>query len=245
MTSTTQTAEKYLSIIHEFGLVSSTKTARSHFEDLFEGIELDKKRMLDIGGGSGVFSFYAANMGAAEVVCLEPEAQGSTWAFTRAFDRIRSEYPDAPVRLDTRTIQEYSSSENFDVVLMRASINHIDEDACIRLLDDKQAWERYKHVFTRIGTLVAPGGKLVITDCTRRNFFAMLGLKNPLCPAVEWHKHHPPDVWVRLLAEAGFSDPRISWEPLYRLRKPGRLLLRNKAAAYFLKSIFRLEMTKA
>lgn len=245
MTHTTQKVEKYFSVVHGFGLVSSPETARSQFEDLFEGIDLDKKRMLDIGGGSGICSFYAANKGAAEVVCLEPEAHGSTWVFTRAFDRIRSEYPDAPVRLDTRTIQEYSSSDTFDVVLMRASINHIDEDACIRLLNDKKAWERYKQVFTRIGAQVAPGGKLVISDCTRRNFFPLVGLKNPLCPAIEWHKHHTPEVWARLLAEAGFRDPKVSWEPLYRLGKPGRLLLRNKAAAYFLKGMFRLEMTKA
>jgi SAM-dependent methyltransferase len=244
VTRTTQDAEKYLFFVHRLGFASSRKIARSQFEDLFDGIELDKKRILDIGGGSGVYSFYAANMGAAEVVCLEPEGEGSDWSATWVFDRIRSECPDAPVRLDTRTIQEYTASETFDVVLMRASINHIDENGCIHLLDDKRAWDRYREVFTLIGALVAPGGKLVISDCTRHNFFAMLGLKNPLCPAIEWRKHHAPEVWARLLTEAGFRDPRISWDPLYRLGKPGRFLSRNKAAAYFLKGIFRLEMTK-
>jgi SAM-dependent methyltransferase len=244
MTPATKEIEKYLSVIHRIGIVSSRTWARFQFEDLFDGIDLDKKRMLDIGGGSGIFSFYAANMGAAEVVCLEPEAQGSTWVFTRAFDRIRSEYPDVPVRLDTRTIQEYRTDRPFDIVLMHASINHIDEDACIRLLDDPKAWGDYKQVFTHIGSLVKPGGKLIVVDCSRHNFFAAVGLKSPLCPTIEWHKHQSPEVWARLLAEAGFRNPRVTWEPLYRLW-PGRLFLRNKVAAYFLRSIFRLEMEKA
>lgn len=236
--------EKYFTVAREFGIVSSADTALAKFADLFEGIEFENKRMLDIGGGSGICSFYAAHMGATEVVCLEPEAQGSTWVFTRIFERLREEYHDAPVRLDTRTIQQYSSSKAFDIVLMRASINHIDEESCTHLLSDTRAWERYKDVFTRIGSLMAPRGKLVISDCTRQNFFAMLGRKSPVCPTIEWHKHHTPEVWTRLLAEAGFTDPRVGWEPLYRLGKPGRLLLGNRAAAFFLKGIFRLEMTK-
>jgi SAM-dependent methyltransferase len=236
--------QKYFKIVGELALASSAETARAKFADLFEGIEFDSKRMLDIGGGSGVCSYYAANMGAAEVVCLEPEAHGSTWVFARMFDRLRDEFPNAAVKLDTRTIQQYSSSKAFDVVLLRASINHIDDEACARLLDDRKAWDGYKDVFSHIGAMMNPGGKLVISDSTRQNFFAMLGRRSPLCPEIEWHKHHTPDVWARLLAEAGFRNPRIAWEPLYRLGEPGRLLLRNRTAAFFLKGIFRLEMTK-
>ena len=235
---------KYFSAVRDLGLVASVRTAEAHFGDLFAGIELAGKRMLDIGGESGVCSFYAANMGAAEVVCLEPEAQGSTWILTRAFDRIREAYPEAPVRLDTRAIQQFTSTKPFDVVFLRASINHMDEDACIRLPGDKKAWGIYKDVFARIASMMVPQGKIVIYDCTRRNFFALLGFKSPIRPTIEWRKHQTPQVWARLLAEAGFTDPRISWEPVYRLGKPGRLFLGNGPSAFFLKGTFRLEMTK-
>lgn len=34
--------------------------------------------MLDIGGGVGLFSFYAACCGASHVACLKPESEGSS-----------------------------------------------------------------------------------------------------------------------------------------------------------------------
>jgi hypothetical protein len=50
---------------------------------------------------------------------------------------------------------------------------------------------------------------------------------------------------ARLLQEAGFRSPSVSWQPLYRFGKAGERLFSNEAAAYFLKGLFRLEMQKA
>jgi SAM-dependent methyltransferase len=237
--------ENYLAILHDMGLVSRTGTARSRFENIFAGTDLEGKRMLDIGGGRGIYSFYAAAAGARSVVCLEPEAAGSAAGVTKDFERIRSELRVAPVVLDPRTVQEYESPEPFDVVLMYASVNHIDEDACVRLPGDAKARDAYKREFSRIASLLVPGGRLLVSDCSNRNFFALLGAKSPVCPFVEWHKHQPPRVWVRLLEESGFRSPRVRWEPLFVLGAAGRALTANAAAAYFLKSIFHLTVEKA
>jgi SAM-dependent methyltransferase len=237
--------DRYLRAIRRLGLIRSERTTRALFEDCFRRVDLTNRRMLDIGGGNGIYSFYAAIMGAREVVCLEPEAAGSSRGVTQLFERIRGALPNLPVRLETRTVEQYADAEGFDVILMNASINHIDEDACIRLLEDPKARETFRQVFAHIGTLAKPSGRLIVADCTRHNFFATLGVKNPFCPPIEWEKHQAPEVWAKLLQEAGFRNPSVSWRPLYLFGKVGQVLSSNKAAAYFLKSMFRLEMCKA
>jgi SAM-dependent methyltransferase len=238
-----QLAQRYFQVARKMGLLTSDQAVLA-FEDLFAGVDLANKRMLDVGGGTGIFTYYAACMGAREVVCLEPELDGSTAGVRGSFHLLRAEFPDVPVKLDARTIQEFSTNEKFDVVLLHASINHIDEPACIRLLEEEGARDAYRRVFAHIRELANPGASLIVYDCTRYNFFPLVGMKNPLRPTIEWHKHQKPEVWARLLAEVGFRDPKIGWEPLYCFGRPGRLLLRNKVAAFFLKGGFRLHMEK-
>jgi SAM-dependent methyltransferase len=237
--------DQYLSALRRLGLIRTERTTRALLENRLRDVDVTDRRVLDIGGGDGIFSFYAAIMGAREVVCLEPEAAGSSPDVMRKFEQIRGILGEVPVRLDTRTVQEYRDAEQFDVILMNSSINHIDEDACIRLLDDPKARETFRQVFAHIATLAKPSARLIVIDCTRHNFFPALGLKNPLNRTIEWHKHQAPEVWARLLQEAGFRNPSVSWQPLYRFGKVGQLLSANKAAAYFLKGAFGLQMQKA
>ena len=81
--------------------------------------------------------------------------------------------------------------------------------------------------------------------CSRRNFFALVGIRNPVAPDIEWHKHQAPEVWAELLGGAGFSKPRTRWSSFYQLRRPGRSLLGHRLAAYFLQSHFCLTMEKS
>lgn len=246
MAAPTSLVDDYFSTIVEMGFVTSKVWARRQLEDLFDGVEITGKRILDIGGGSGIYSFYAACAGAREVICLEPEAAGSLSGVTSTFEKIRARLPQANVRLDSRIIQEYpAGGEKFDIIFSHASINHLDEEACVTLLYKNESWNSYKTILTAIGDLVDKGAKIIVVDCSRHNFFDTIGVKNPFCPTIEWFKHHSPEVWAQLLEEAGFKNPKIRWEPLYRFGNIGKFLLGNVAAAYFLKSTFRLEMEKA
>ena len=236
--------DAFLRLVCDLGITREPALARDYLQSMFRGVQLAGRRVLDIGGGDGMHSFYAALMGAREVVCLEPGGDGSDWAADGTFARLRAAMPDLPVHLESRTIQRYSDAGEFDVILMMASINHVDEEACVRLLDDPGARSRYRAVFAKMAALARPGAKLIIADCTRHNLFAVLGVRNPLAPTIEWHKHQAPQTWAALLDEAGFANPRISWEPLYRFGRAGRTLLSNKAAAFFLKGVFRLEMDR-
>jgi SAM-dependent methyltransferase len=237
--------EAVLATLRRLGVIRKEELTRALMNSMFRGIDLKGRRVLDIGGGDGMYSFYAAGMGAAEVVCLEPEAAGSHGEEANIFARIQAELPELPVRLVERGVADFHDSEGFDVVVMIASINHVDEEACIRLLEEPQAKERYRQLFRHIASLTRPGGRIVIADCTRHNFYAALGLTNPLCRTIEWHKHQAPQTWAGVLQTAGFCKPRISWEPLYRMGPLVQALLANKVAAWFLKSCFRLEMQRS
>jgi hypothetical protein len=82
-----------------------------------------------------------------------------------------------------------------------------------------------------------------VTDCSPRNFFNDLGLKSPVCPTIEWHKHQQPEVWAEMLVEAGFREPQIAWTPHARLGVIGPLFA-NRLGAYFVNTHFRLQMQR-
>jgi SAM-dependent methyltransferase len=216
---------------------------RFHCDYLFDGIDLRGKTVLDIGAGDGRHSFYAACAGAKKVVSLEPEAEGSQTGMQEGFERARLHLELQQVDLVANRLQDYEPrGETFDVVLLHASINHLDESACIRLRDDPAARETYHVLFEQLAALTTPGGTLIVSDCSNENLFARLGIKNPVAPTIEWHKHHKPEFWAGMLVEAGFANPRIRWMSFNSLRSAGRLLLGNRLAAYCTASTFCLTM---
>jgi SAM-dependent methyltransferase len=221
---------------------------RSRARWLFDGVDLRGRRLLDVGAGAGVLSMYAACAGAARVVSLEPEGPGS---------RSRSPALDAWSALAARvgaleraqfvaaTLQDYEpGTAAFDVVLLHASINHLDEDACASLHTNGTAREVYAGLCEKLARLSAPGAALVVSDCSRRNLFGDLGIRNPLAPSIEWHKHQQPELWARLLAGHGFGKPRIRWAAPCSLGRPGRFVLGHRATAYCLRSGFCLTMER-
>ena len=56
--------EGYLSVVIKEGLYPNKGNLRFHLKTLFRDITIENRRVLDIGGGSGLHSFYAACMGA-------------------------------------------------------------------------------------------------------------------------------------------------------------------------------------
>ena len=80
--------------IVELGLYPGSNKKRLEFyveNQLFNGISMSGKRVVDIGGGSGLFSFISAAKGADEVVCLEPEHAGSTAGVVNLFNTTKNE----------------------------------------------------------------------------------------------------------------------------------------------------------
>jgi SAM-dependent methyltransferase len=237
--------ETYFSAMADENVYPNTGNLRFYVKFLFDGVSIKDRSVLEIGGGKGTLSFFAGCSEAKRVLCLEPEAAGSSAGMQKAFHRVAVRLGLDEVRLEPATLQQFDPrGETFDLVLLHNSINHLDEKACVALRRSESARARYRDLFAKIATLTRSGGVFLATDCSPYNFFGTLGLRNPLMPTIEWHKHQSPWTWAGLLGEAGFERPRIRWTTLNSLRAPGRILFGNACAAFFLTSHFCLTMSR-
>ena len=235
--------EGYFSAVIKEGLYPNRGNLQFHLKTLFEDIVLENRRVLDIGSGSGLHSFYAACMGAKEVVCLEPETEGSRSGMGAKFRKLGGILERDQVKFEPVTFQAFEpAGKQFDIILLHNSINHLDETACIDLLNDEASKAIYLNMFSKLSALSSSGAKLIVCDCSRYNFFALLRVRNLFAPTIEWHKHQAPEVWVDLLSQVGFVNPRVRWTSFNTLRSPGRVLVGNKLLSYFLRSDFRFTM---
>lgn len=164
---------------------------------------------------------------------------------TNKFAKLQSRFPQCPVALKRVTLQSYyPCDDRYDVVMLHNSVNHLDEKACISLLKEGASRAAYKRIFLAINTMMNREGFIILSDCSRYNFFPLLRLKNPFAPTIEWEKHQSPKKWAQLLEESGFVDPVIRWMSFNRLGNLGKTLSGNKVCSYFLNSFFSLKMKK-
>src|SRR5687767_5444688 len=81
-------------------MYSGKSNLKFYLNNLFENVDLAQKNVLDVGGGKGLLSFYAAVKGAQNAVCLEPEVDGSRNGMIKEYNDLRNEFPESlPVKL--------------------------------------------------------------------------------------------------------------------------------------------------
>lgn len=215
-------------------------------QQVYQGVSLKGKNILEIGCGNGMLSIWAGMFEAASVVALEPLEDGSgSFDSSRVFNDFKSITEALDIKSATiipQTVQDYNGDMMFDVVLSNASINHLDEDSCINLKTCRKARENYVNILKIISNKMKIGGKLIVIDCSSSNFINDLGFRNPLMKSIEWHKHHTPHFWQEICAEADFLNPVISW-PSGRYLRYLRIYKRPQLISYFIDSVFRLETT--
>jgi len=213
---------------------------------IYADTDFQNKTVLEIGCGKGMLCLWAAIHGARHVVGLEPLAEGAydSSECHQAFRTMAEKLELPQARILPQTVQEFDCPDSyFDLVLSVASINHLDEKSCVLLGKSEAAALEYKKIFRNIARMMKPGGKLVVIDAARHNFFGDLGLRNPMSPNIEWFKHRQPGYWSSLLDDCGFGNARIDWHAGKLLRHAGLRTL-PKALSYFGQSIFRLELTR-
>jgi SAM-dependent methyltransferase len=232
--------EAYFEAVLRRGLYTNRRRLNHMMKYNFRDIPLAGRSMLDIGGGAGLMSLYAAASGARPVLNLEPlERHRAT------FEEIAGEIGLSEARFVVTTFQEFDpGDQRFDVILSHSSINHLDEEACVDLDRNQTFRRRYLEMLEKLTDMARPGAHLIVADCTNRNLFGDLGLTNPLARSIEWEKHQPPGVWAELLQQVGWIEPRVRWSSLNVLGRAGRFLMGNRVVNYLTLSHFCLTMRK-
>jgi SAM-dependent methyltransferase len=206
---------------------------------IYRDIDFRGKTVLDIGGGTGTHSFFAVASGADSVITIEPEGDGGHSDMVATFKLWQSSLGASNTRLVNTTFQDFEpNGQQFDIVLVQDAINHLNEQACIDLRQSSESRKAFESIFRDIAALTVPGGELMISECSSRNLFPLLGLRNPFDPAIEWHKHQPPEVWLEMLELVGFRRESLRWSSPAKLGRAGQVLLGNRLAAFLFTSHF-------
>jgi SAM-dependent methyltransferase len=216
---------------------------------LFGGRPLQGKRVLEIGSGRGLTAILIALGRAAAVVSLEPElvgAKSGVITLQRERTRVLGLENLEVVADDFNTWQH--RGPRFDLIVARASINHLHESAK-HALHDSATYENYLRIARKIHGLLQDGGVFIATDACRYAFFSGLrdlGIRRPWRwkkSGVNWRYHQNPGTWARIFRHAGFSGVEIAYPVPYRLRHLAPLV--NSAAAnFFLRGSFILRATQ-
>ena len=224
-----------------------TKADRLKFyleKQLFKGIDFKGKTLIDIGGGNGLFGFYAALNGAKHAVVMEPEFDGSSSGMIREFNELKELLGGLNnIEHTTEVLEDYDrASHSFDYILMHNSVNHINEEACVTLTKDKNSDDIYQSFLLKLREVCHSATELIICDAARNNFWSDLGMSNPFTPQIEWLKHQNPSVWAAVFQKAGFETISTKWTSPNQLEKLGSILLGNRLGGYLTISHFNMRL---
>jgi len=221
------------------GGAKTPKRIKYNCTSAFGGVNLEGRTILEIGAGAGLLSAYASQF-AQHVVALEPEAAGSSGDYLSTIHRLKHSLQATNLEIVSNVLQDYKfHGQRFDLVVLHDSVNHLCEDACEHLHQSEEARRIYQDIFSHVAEMMVDGGRMLIFDCSPRNFFHLAHVKHPITPQIEWRKHQPPRVWLSLLEPLGFVREELSWTVAYPLRVFSPILA-NSVAAFFLFSHFRL-----
>jgi len=192
------------------------KISNAYLKWLFKDLDFKNKRVLDIGGGRGLYSYYAKSMGASEVINLEPFSDGSSGNFIKNIDLI--------VNHESIFFQDFNIENKFDIIIIHDSINHLDEAMYVKLANDSAAVNTYKNLIKKMYDHLNHGGLISVSDCSNQNFFNMVGFRNPFSPTIEWHLHQPPSLLINLFKSERFTLLKLRWTPFKRFGFIGRII---------------------
>jgi SAM-dependent methyltransferase len=206
--------------------------ARAKF--IFDTLELKNKRVLDVGCGKGGLLAWVALQGAAFVLGLEPEEDGVVDGSYTTLERVISTLSLDTVEISRSTLNGYSFSQPFDIVILYNVINHLNEHAVVDLHSNPDSHNIFIGIAKKIRSLMADNGVLILADAARSNLWGDLGIKSPFARTLEWRKHQNPAIWRALFENIGFRTLDLRWSQHYLLGKwPSNFLMRYVTSSHF------------
>ena len=217
------------------------KRSYNYLRWAFKGVDFKNKSVLDIGGGNGIYSYYSRFKGAKKAINLEPFEAGSKNVIINSKD-VKEKLK---IELINQTIQEFHTKEKFDVIILHDSINHLDEPIYSEIHQNKNDFKKYSLLVKKISDLLNNSGKIIVTDCSRYNFWGMLGFKSPFAPSIKWNLHQSPKLIKKLFESKGFNKFTIRWTPFKRFGYFGRLIsVFGITPSFFMQSHFNIIIQK-
>ncbi len=205
---------------------------------IFEGVNLKTKSLLDLGGGNGIASFFAAHSdNSCRCTIVDPFEDGSNTLMITQYEKLSKVYGNA-VKLHKGYVESLPIDEKFDIILMHNSINHIGEEIIADIVSSQKYWKEFSARLEPIIMRAKKGATIIVADCSNKNFWNDLGIKNPLAPTIEWNLHQPPRVWQKMLENFRCKHLRTNWTSRREFLFLGKFLLANKFLSYFTDSHF-------
>jgi len=213
------------------------KRSSRYLKWAFKDVDFKGKRVLDIGGGNVIYSYYAKFMGAEYCLNLEPFGAGS--------GNIKilgdGNHDELIIDIEPMTIQEFGSDSKYDVIILHDSINHLDEELYTQIHKDADSYKAYSNIIEKIHSLTSENGRVIVAGCSRINFLTTLGIRNLFAPVIDWHLHQLPPLLVTLFAENGLKMVKLRWSPFKRIGRFGQLISRiGFQISYFMQSPFNI-----
>ncbi|MAW08533.1 MAG: hypothetical protein CME61_09690 [Halobacteriovoraceae bacterium] len=217
------------------------KRSFNYLKWAFKSINFNNKTVLDIGGGNGIYSYYSRYSGAKKCINLEPFEAGSKNV------KINSKSVDDNLKIEiiNDTIQDFNTKEKFDIIILHDSINHLNEPIFSNLHKSEKDFKAYCDILNKISNLLKSDGVIIVTDCSRYNFWGFIGLKSPFAPSIDWDIHQSPYLIKKLFKIQGFDNHKIRWSPFKRFGLFGRILsFCGFLPSFFMQSHFNIVFKK-
>jgi SAM-dependent methyltransferase len=237
----TELPPEYIAMLERDGHKNPPAFAHT-LANMFRGVDFTGKRVLEVGSGRGLLAIYMGMRG-ANVLSMEPEMVGATSGVIAQQEARLKALGMTNVKVINADFNTWDpGDERFDVIVSRASINHL--YASEHHADhDKATHDAYLQVARRLHGMLVPGGIFVATDANRYAFFSGMrrfGIRRPWRwerSSVDWRHHQNAGTWVKIFREAGFRNLQVSYPVPYKLRSL-RPLIDTAVVNFFLQGAF-------